>query len=67
MGIPMLYGDCRGGPWKNKQFAHPEPVIPVVIDRAGKGWWPETDAPANTEKRGQYRWNEAERAWDWNA
>lgn len=69
MGIPMLYGTCRGGPWNNKQMAHAESPHQVWIDPQTKKAWSGQIAPTadRSGKRGLYVWHPEDKAWDWKA
>lgn len=71
-GVPMNYGTCQGGPWNNKQLAHPEAAYRVVIigGRAIAGAQgdpiPLALKPAEPARIGYYRFSDEGR-WIWHS
>lgn len=35
-GVPIMYGECDGGPWHKKHLAHHEPVLFVPFEKYSK-------------------------------
>lgn len=35
-GVPIMYGECDGGPWHKKNLAHHEPILFVPIEKFSK-------------------------------
>lgn len=63
-GVPILYGECVGGPWNKKHLAHHETPRFVPIDEFSKKIHVGVVPGTAGYKFGKYDWDG--KAWHWS-
>lgn len=71
MGVPIMYGECDGGPYRGKNLAHHEWWMLLAIDRTSPT--KPTAIPGMIASNdpnitfGAYWFDEVSRRWKWHA